>query len=161
MGLCNLGFPGDSVAENPPANAGDVGDACLIPESGRSPGGRNSNPLQYSCLDNTLDRGAWWATVHGVARARHDQATEHALSGFSHPMVKQSMNHQPAQTERKTNHMLGISRIRWPWGSSGTRRQASSASLSGDSRLLCSFRLMCERKGWLQECNEKKTGFSC
>ena len=59
------GFPGVSVVENPPGNAGDMG---LIPGSGRSPGEGNGNPLQYSCLENPLDRGAWWATVHGVAR---------------------------------------------------------------------------------------------
>ena len=50
---------------NPPANAGDVG---LIPGSGRSPGEGNDNPLQYSCLGNPMDRGAWWAIVHGVTK---------------------------------------------------------------------------------------------
>ena len=60
-----FGFPGGSVMKNPLASAGDVG---LIPGSGRSPGGGNSNPLQYSCLENAMDRGAWWATVHGVAK---------------------------------------------------------------------------------------------
>ena len=49
----------------PPANAGDVGS---IPGSGRSPGEGNGNPFQYSCLGNLVDRGAWWATVHGVAK---------------------------------------------------------------------------------------------
>ena len=52
LGLSYLGFPDDSVAENPPANAGYAGDACSIPESGISPGGRNGNPLQFSCLEN-------------------------------------------------------------------------------------------------------------
>ena len=47
----------------------------LIPGLGRSPGGGNDNPLQYSCLENPMDRGAWQATVHGVARVRHDLAT--------------------------------------------------------------------------------------
>ena len=51
------------VVKNPPANAGDLG---LIPGSGRSPGGENGNPLQYSCLEKPTDRGAWWATVHQV-----------------------------------------------------------------------------------------------
>ena len=58
-------FPGDSVVKNLPANAGDVG---LIPGLGRSPGGGNGNPLQYSCLGNPTDREAWRATVHGVAK---------------------------------------------------------------------------------------------
>ena len=51
-----------------PANAEDVGDVGSIPESGRSPGGGNGNPLQYSCLGKLMDRGAWWATVHGVSK---------------------------------------------------------------------------------------------
>ena len=65
-------FPGGPVVKNPPANAGDMG---LIP--GRSPGGENSNPLQYSCLKNPTDGGARWAAVHGAA-VRHDHATEQA-----------------------------------------------------------------------------------
>ena len=55
------------VVNNPPANAGDLG---LIPGLGRSPGGGNGNPLQYSCLENSMDRGAWQATVHGVTMNR-------------------------------------------------------------------------------------------
>ena len=62
---CKLGFLGVSVVKNPPANAGDVG---LIPGLGRSLRKGNGNPLQYSCLGNPMDRGAWWATVHGVAK---------------------------------------------------------------------------------------------
>ena len=62
-----MGFPGDSVVKNPPANAGDAGS---IPGSGRSPGGGNGNPLQYSCLENSMDTGTWWATVHGVAKSQ-------------------------------------------------------------------------------------------
>ena len=53
----------------------DAGDVGLIPGSGRSPGEGNGNPLQYSCLGNPMDRGAWWATVHGVTRVRHDLET--------------------------------------------------------------------------------------
>ena len=58
------------VVKNLPANAGDLRDMGLIPGSGRSPGEGNGNPLQYSCLGNSADREAWWATVHGVARSR-------------------------------------------------------------------------------------------
>ena len=57
------------VVKNPPANAGNEIDAGLIPESGRSPGVGNSNPLQYSCLGNPMDRGAWGATVYGVSNS--------------------------------------------------------------------------------------------
>ena len=60
------GFPSDSVVKNPPANLGDL---SLIPGSGRSPGEGNGNPLQYSCLENPMDRGAWWATVLGIAES--------------------------------------------------------------------------------------------
>ena len=56
--------------KNLPANAGDTGDAGSIPESGRSPGVENNNPLQYSCLENLMDRGAWRATVHSVTKNR-------------------------------------------------------------------------------------------
>ena len=55
------------VVKNPPANAGDVRDVGSICGLGRSPGGGRGNPLQYSCLENPMDRGAWRATVHGVA----------------------------------------------------------------------------------------------
>ena len=58
------------VVKNPPASAGDIRDAGLIPESGRSPAGGHGNPLQYSCLENSMDRGAWRATVHRVAKSR-------------------------------------------------------------------------------------------
>ena len=60
-----VGFPSGSVVKNLPANARDVG---LISGLGRSPGEGNGNPLQYSCLENPMDRGAWRATVHGVAK---------------------------------------------------------------------------------------------
>ena len=58
------------MAKNPPANAGDMRDVGLIPGSGRSPGGGNDNPLQYSCLENPMDRGIWQATVHRVTKSR-------------------------------------------------------------------------------------------
>ena len=57
------------VVKNLPVNAGDVRDAGSIPGSGRSPRGGHSNPLQYSCLENPTYRGAWWATLHGVAKS--------------------------------------------------------------------------------------------
>ena len=58
------------VVKNPPANAGDVRDAGLIPGLGRSPGGGYGNLVQYSCLEDLTDRGAWWATVHRVAKSQ-------------------------------------------------------------------------------------------
>ena len=59
-----MGFLGGTVVKNPPASAGHARDLRSIPGSGRSPGGGNGNPLQSSCLENPMDRGGWWATVH-------------------------------------------------------------------------------------------------
>ena len=72
-----MGFPGGSVVKNPPATAGDTGDLGSIPGSGRSSEGENGNPLQYSCLGDPMDWGAWQATDHGVARVRHNWVAEH------------------------------------------------------------------------------------
>ena len=68
MGVCShLCSPGGSEGKASAHNAGDLGS---IPGSGRSPGEGNGNPLQYSCLENPMDGGAWWATVHGVEKSR-------------------------------------------------------------------------------------------
>ena len=64
------------MAKNLPVNAGNANDLGSIPESRRSSGGGNGNPLQYSCLGNSMDGGAWRATVHRVARIGHDLATK-------------------------------------------------------------------------------------
>ena len=95
-----LGFPGGSVVKNPPAKAGDVG---LTPGLGRSPGGGNGNPLQYSCLENPVDRGAWRSMLCGVAKSQtqlSDWAHTHTGSQFlgqgshPHPLYwKESLNH--------------------------------------------------------------------
>ena len=63
------GFPGDSGGRESACSKGNPG---LIPGLGRSPGDGNGNPLQYSCLENSMDRCAWWATVHGVAESNND-----------------------------------------------------------------------------------------
>ena len=67
--ILSKGFPGGAVVKNSPANAGDTGDMGLSPGSGRYSGGGNSSPLQYSFLENPMDRGAWRATVHGFAKS--------------------------------------------------------------------------------------------
>ena len=72
-----LDLAGSSVLKNPPANAGDLG---LTLGSDRSPGGGNSNPLQYFCLEHPMDSEAWQATAHGVTRVRRDWATERGLA---------------------------------------------------------------------------------
>ena len=66
-----------SAAKNLLASAGDVGDVGSIPGSGRSSAGGNGNPLQYSCLKNSSDRGSWWASTHGFAKSR-SQLSMHA-----------------------------------------------------------------------------------
>ena len=65
-----MGFPGVSVVKNVPASAGNAGDVSSIPGSVRSPGEGNGNPPQYSYLGNSIDKGAWWATVHGVTNSQ-------------------------------------------------------------------------------------------
>ena len=73
-----LGFPGGSEAKASASNAGDLGS---IPGLGRSPGEGNGNPLQYSCLENPMDGGAWWATVFRVAKSQT------RLSDFTHSLI--------------------------------------------------------------------------
>ena len=63
------------VVRNLQANAGDIRDKSSIPGSGRSPGGEYGNPPQYSCLENSMDRGVWWATVHGIAESGMTEVT--------------------------------------------------------------------------------------
>ena len=71
--ICDFGDGGvhaaKHVVKNLSANARDIGDAGAVPELGRPPGGRHGNPLQYSCLENPMDRGAWWATVSRVTNS--------------------------------------------------------------------------------------------
>ena len=64
-----MGFPGGTLVKHLPVNSGDAGDMSSILGLGRSPGKRNGNPLQYSCLENPIDRGAWWAPVPVVAKS--------------------------------------------------------------------------------------------
>ena len=80
MGLTPVirGFPGGSVVKNPPSNAGDPGDAGLIPGLGKSSAGGNGTPLQYSCLENPTDRGAWQDTVYGVTKSQTQLSNQNA-----------------------------------------------------------------------------------
>ena len=82
-------FPGDSEVK---ASACNVGDLGLIPGSGRSPGEGNGNPLQYSCLENPMDGGAWWATVHGVARS-WTQLRDFTFTFHFHALKKEMATH--------------------------------------------------------------------
>ena len=75
-----LGLPGNSVVKNLPVNTGGAGDSSLIPGSGRSPGEGNGNPLHDFCLENPMDRGAWWATVCGVTKSQTRLSSSSILS---------------------------------------------------------------------------------
>ena len=84
-----MGFPGGSAVKNSPA---DVGDVDLISGLGASPGGGNGNPLQYSCLEIPTDRGAWWGTVHGVAKSR-TRLGDSMRWGQKDPLEKEMTTH--------------------------------------------------------------------
>ena len=83
-----MGFPGGAVVKNLPAKAGDARDVGSIPGSGRSPRGGHSNPLQYSCLENSMDRGAWQATVHEVAKSWSDTAVHMRACAHTHTQLQ-------------------------------------------------------------------------
>ena len=85
-------FPGSSVVKNPLANAGAIGDMALIPGLGRSLGGRNDNPLQCSCQDNPMDRGAWWTIVHEVAKESDMTECAHIHMMYNFLVVCGSVN---------------------------------------------------------------------
>ena len=70
MDLCMVNIPNGASGKKSPTGAEDIRDAGSIPGSGRSPGGGHGNPLQYSRMENSIDRGAWWGRVHGVAKSR-------------------------------------------------------------------------------------------
>ena len=69
------GFPGGTEVKNPLANVGDARDTGSIPGSGRFPEGGNGNPFEYSCLENSMERGAWWATVQGITKSQTQLST--------------------------------------------------------------------------------------
>ena len=85
------------MVKNLPAKAGDIRDPHSIPGSGRSPGGGHGNPCQYSCLENPMDRGAWWATVHNVTKS-HTQlkqlSTQHTEPGLDKHLILEETHHQ-------------------------------------------------------------------
>ena len=86
------------MVKNPPANAGDKG---LVPESGGSPGGRNGNPLQYSCLENPMDTGGWRATVHGATKNR-TRLSEHARTREEVENEQRSWRHAAERLKLRT-----------------------------------------------------------
>ena len=95
-----MGFPGGSMVKNLPTNAGNAGDTSLIPGSRRSPGEGNGNPLQYSCLGNPMDRGAWRAIVHGVPKSQNDWVTEHTGMCLLYHLFSPANWHAVCQREK-------------------------------------------------------------
>ena len=102
------------VVKNPPANAGNTRDTGLIPGWGRSPGGGHGNPLQYSCLENPMDRGAWLATVHGVTKSqtRLKQLSTHTsvyqLKGESNRQLKYTYKDKGFRQMNSPFHWEGL-----------------------------------------------------
>ena len=89
------------MVKNLPANAGDARDAGSIPGLGRSPGVGNGNRLQYSCQENSMDRGAWWATVHGVAKSQTRLSTHtlvFRIKGSGDPVDLREITASPLTT---------------------------------------------------------------
>ena len=89
-----VGLPGGSAVKNSPANAGDAGS---IPESGRSPGEANDNPLKYSGLENSMDRGACWTIVHGIAKSRTQLSDFTMTNSFTFHWGLESLLRPPSQ----------------------------------------------------------------
>ena len=89
------------VVKNLPSNAGDVRDMGSIPGLGRSPGGGNGNPLQYSCLENPMDRGAWQATVHGIAKSQ-TQLSNNSINKNTEQKLSYGKIHQHKNIETHT-----------------------------------------------------------
>ena len=90
--LCYLGFPSGSAGKESVCNAGASGVRGSISGSVRSPGGGNGNPLQYSCLENPMDRAAWWAAVHGVAKS-WIQLSDFTFTFHFHALEKEMATH--------------------------------------------------------------------
>ena len=126
--MTNKGFPYSSIGKESACNAGDSG---LIPGLGRSPGEGNGNPLQYCCLENPMDKGAWWATVHGVTRIKYDLVTkapprptresqelseeENKRWPFSHPLKCPSSIKAAVTNCRQVSNTDSLWRSPWPW----------------------------------------------
>ena len=108
------------MVKNLPANAGDIREACSVPGSGRSPGGGSGNPLQYSCLENPMDRGAWRATGQGLkesdtTEAAHLQAWTHAR--HAHMKIYRKVNSTGATiSSSRIPQWKALVKLCIPWG---------------------------------------------
>ena len=98
-----MGFPGDSVVKNMLVNAGDMGS---IPGPGRSPKEGNGKPLQYSCLENPMDREAWWATVRGVSKVLHTTELLIRRTGTARPPSNLELKKNGSRVEKVTREII-------------------------------------------------------
>ena len=130
------GFPGGTAVKNPPANSGATGDVGSMSGSGRSLGERNGNPLQYSCLRNPVDRGAWLAIVHGAAKSQT------RLSDWAHTQIPMDITHMNKILRFFNNHQV----------CKGIQRPQSSRTATLESRDSCvSVEPQSRRSEWLVE----------
>ena len=113
------------VVKNQPVNAGDTRDVGSIPGSGRSPGIGNSNPLQYCCVENPMDRGAWWATVHRIAKSqtwlkRLSMWSRQGKVGRNAKFLDKGHRHREGQTQELMTQYMALARfyqlVAWPPG---------------------------------------------
>ena len=104
------------MVKNPPASAGETRDAGSIPESGRSPGGGHGNPLQYSCLENPMDRGAWRATIHKVTKSQVRLKQRSTQAPMTHHLLSRSAAHSPFPGILDSNSSA-VEPRGVPWGS--------------------------------------------
>ena len=102
------------MVKNPPANAGDTRDASSIPGSGRPPGEGNGNPLQYSCLENSLDREAWGHKKSDMTEHRHTHRLDGAKQG-KHPMAAQSRVSGSQKGEKGIHEVEIAAKAVRPW----------------------------------------------
>ena len=122
LGQMTIGLPrwrSGRESTTSPANAGEARDTVLIPGSGRSPRGGNVNPFQYSCLENPMLRGAWWATVHGVAKSRTGLSThtlthtDRLLTSGSLPERQEATGTHPGDSDTSNSHFGGAFSTTW------------------------------------------------
>ena len=163
------GFPGGSVVKNPPANAGDAGS---IPGPGRSPGERNGNPLQHSCLGNPMDRGAWRATVHGVTkefnstwRLNNNKLLLNKLEAFQENQLSYRLSYckrHPFNENDICRILIHFAKIQDTFGSMPSNINSDTANNSTQRIILCSnptYTLCCAK--WDIIRGKGVTGFLC
>ena len=149
----HLGFPGGSDGKESTCNAGDLG---LIPGLGRSPGGGNGNALQYSCLENPMDRGAWRGIVHGSRRVGHDWATKHMPPVYTRATQRKWGTPFNVQGHNLKYYLQIKTIVESPWGRGSQFWQVITQNTVKKGMIVCRFKsglptpvfLPGESQGW-------------